>query len=543
MQYPYKDLENFTLPSLLDRSIKLYKNEPLSAIVGQTAMSYGEFMQKVQLSIELLRANGISKGDKVVLLSENMPNWGAAYFGATYFGAIIVPILTEFHPSDINSIIKHSEAKAAFVSDKNLSVIESCKDTDIKLVINLNKLEIIEHLSDNSYINQEKDKQTKLSKPDEDDMAAIIYTSGTTENSKGVMLTHKNLVTNALSSYSKVKVLPSDVFLSILPLAHTFECTVGLIIPILHGSSINYLDKLPTPSVLLDAFKTVKPTMILTVPIIIEKIYKKRVLENINNCIIRKNLYKISFLRKLINQFAGKKIIESFGGRMRFFAIGGAPLSPYVEEFLIEAKFPYVVGYGTTETSPLIAAATLGQKPRFKSTGTAMAGVELKIRNKDPKTGEGEICVKSPSIMIGYYKDQEKTDEVMEDGWFLTGDLGYIDKDGFLFINGRSKNLILGSSGENIYPEQIESIINKNAAVLDSLVMQKNNKLVAMICLDYETFDINKVKNIDDFLEKMRQDVNSQLSSFSKITKFIEQKEPFIKTPTKKIKRYLYANK
>lgn len=542
MQHPYENLENFTLPSLLNRSVKMYKNEPLSAVVGQTAMSYGEFMQKVQLTIELLRRNNISKGDKVAIISENMPNWGVAYFATTYFGAVIVPILVDFHPSEIHAILKHSEAKAVFLSDKFSEFIQSDKDTCIELTINLNQLDIIKSISDNKHSNQEKNQQAELSKPKEDDLCAIIYTSGTTGNSKGVMLTHKNLVTNALSSYSKVQVLPSDVFLSILPLAHVFECTVGLIVPILHGSSIYYVDKAPTPSILLKAFEVIRPTMMLTVPLIIEKIYKKSVFQTINNCIIKRNMYKIPFLRKLFNKLAGKKILASFGGRMRFFAIGGAPLSPFVEKFLIESNFPYIVGYGTTETSPLIAACALEDKPRFKSTGTAMAGVKLKIKDKDTKTGEGEICVKSSGIMIGYYKDKDKTNEVMEDGWFLTGDLGYIDKDGFLFISGRSKNVILGSNGENIYPEQIESIINKHGAVLDSLVMQKNNKLVAMICLDYEACNINQTKDMDDFLEKMRQNVNSQISSFSKITKFIEQKESFIKTPTNKIKRYLYEN-
>lgn len=508
---------------------------------GQKAINYGEFMQRIKQVSELLQTNGIFRGDKVVLLSENMPNWGVAYFATTYFGAVIVPILTDFHPSDIKEIIKHSEAKALFVSDNHLSTIKDAQDTDIKLAINLNRLEIIEKLSDSTYLDKTFEKSLE-SKPSENDLAAIIYTSGTTGHSKGVMLSHKNLVTNALSSYSKAKVLPSDTFLSILPLAHTFECTVGLIVPILHGSSVYYLDQAPVIKVLLEAFKTVRPTMILTVPLIIEKIYKKRVFEKIHSCVIQKNLYKIRFFRKILNIIAGKKIIKAFGGKVRFFAIGGAPLSPFVEEFLIEAHFPYIVGYGLTETSPLVAASVLGEKPRFKSTGTAMAGVELKIRNKDQKTATGEICVKSPSVMIGYYKDEAKTAEVMEDGWFLTGDLGHIDKDGFLFISGRSKNVIIGSNGENIYPEHIESIINNHGAVSESMVMQKNGKLVAMVELDYETCSVSITGDMDNFLENMRKDINSQLSSFSKVTKFIEQKEPFIKTPTNKIKRYLYEN-
>jgi len=556
MRHPYKNLENFTLSSLLNRSVDLYRDRPSFGMVSQKAMSYGEFMQKVHKTVEMLQKNGISKGDKVVLLSENMPNWGVAYFAVTYFGAVIVPILTDFHPSDIHHIIKHSEAKAMFVSDKCLESIEEDEIADIKFVIGLNRLEIVEDLTDTSYMTQIKKRLSVLSNeksaPSEDDLAAIIYTSGTTGHSKGVMLSHKNLVTNALSSHSKINMLPSDVFLSILPLAHTFECTVGLIIPILHGSSVYYIDKMPTPTVLLKSFSIVKPTMIVSVPLIIEKIYKNKILAKFNSSFILRNLYKIPFIRKKLNELAGKKLIETFGGKLRFFAIGGASLPFYVEEFLIEAKFPYLVGYGLTETAPMLAGSVLGRETKIRSTGTAFDGVEIRIDKKDPKTGEGEIVVKSPSLMMGYYKDKEKTDEVFENGWFLTGDLGYIDKDGFLFIRGRSKNVIIGSGGKNIYPEQIESIINKSVGVLDSLVMEQDSKLMARVLLDYEFIDekfeshINSntklQKDISDLLEEMRADVNSQLASFSKIVKFIEQREPFIKTPTKKIKRYLYAN-
>jgi len=556
MKYPYENLENFTLPSLLNRSVNLYKDRPSFGMVSQKAMSYGEFMQKVHETVEILQKNGVSKGDKVVLLGENMPNWGVSYFAVTYFGAVVVPILVDFHPSDIHHIIKHSEAKAMFVSDKCLESIEEGEIADVKLVISLNSLEILEELTDRSYVTQIKKRLSNLSlersTPAEDDLAAIIYTSGTTGHSKGVMLSHKNLVTNALSSHSKINMLPSDVFLSILPLAHTFECTVGLIIPILHGSSVYYIDKMPTPTVLLKSFKIVKPTMIISVPLIIEKIYKNRVLAKFNSSFIMRNLYKIPFIRKKLNELAGKKLIETFGGNLRFFAVGGAALPLYVEEFLIEAKFPYLVGYGLTETAPMLAGSVLGGETKVKSTGTAFAGVEIRIDNKDPKTGEGEIVAKSPSVMMGYYKDKEKTDAAFDNGWFLTGDLGYIDEDGFLFISGRSKNVIIGSGGKNIYPEQIESIINKNLAVLDSLVMEQEGRLIARILLDYEFVDkkfeshINSnsklQKDIISLLEEVRVDVNSQLASFSKIVKFIEQREPFIKTPTKKIKRYLYAN-
>ena len=556
MKYPYENLKDLTLPSVFDRSVELFGQRDALTKINETPMTYNDFHEKVMQMIEVMQERGISKGDKVVLLSENMPHWAVAYFSVTYIGAVIVPILPDFHPSDVYHIVRHSEAKAVFTSDKYLPTIEENNDSNINFVINLERLEVVEELNNHSYfseltkmVTKKITKNSEEVRPAEDDLAAIIYTSGTTGHSKGVMLSHKNLVANALSACTVIQTLETDVFLSVLPLAHTYECTVGLILPIVHGSSIYYINKTPTPSVLMKAFSTVKPTYMLSVPLIIEKIYKNKVLKKINESIITRNLYKIPFFRKKLNKIAGKKLYETFGGRLRFFGIGGAALSPFVENFLIEAEFPFTVGYGLTETAPLLAGTAITAETKFKSTGPAMLGVELKIKDPDAN-GEGEIMAKSPSVMMGYYKDKEKTAEVMEDGWFLTGDLGYIDEDGYLFISGRSKNVIIGSGGENIYPEQIESVINQNEAVLSSLVMEQDNKIVARIYLDYELidnmFNANKVsdakarEDITNYLEEMRKDVNSQLSSFSRISTFIEQTEPFVETPTKKIKRYLY---
>jgi long-chain acyl-CoA synthetase len=553
MQYPYENLENFTLPALLNRSVELYGDNNVLSKVSQDAMSYKEFYETVFSIIQVLKDNGIRKGDKVALLSENMPNWGVAYFSVTYFGAVIVPILPDFHPADVQHIIRHSEAKAVFVSNKHLQTIEDLEDSNMKFVIRLDTLEIIDELTNQSYMSKltQRISSKELPKPDEDDMAALLYTSGTTGHSKGVMLSHKNLVTNAMSAYKNITITPEDTFLSILPLAHTLECTVGLIVPILHGSSVVYIDKTPTPNVLIKAFSIVRPTMMLSVPLIIEKIYKNKILPKFTGSAFMKFLYNIPFFRKRLNKMAGKKLIETFGGRIRFFGIGGAALSPFVETFLKEAEFPYIIGYGLTETSPLIAGTRIGDPVKIGSTGLPMVGVDIKIFEPNPQNGEGEIYVKSPSIMLGYYKDEDQTNEVMDGEWFKTGDLGYIDEDGFLFISGRSKNVIIGPGGENIYPEQIEAIINQHETVLDSLMMEKDGKLVARIHLDYELIDkLFKADNtpesevkekIDQLLEEMRNEVNSQVASFSKITKFVEQIEPFVKTPTKKIKRYLYT--
>jgi len=557
MIYPYENLENFTLTSFINRSIELYPDAPALAKVNQDPITYKEMEDIAKDLIILLQENGIKKGDKVALLSENMPNWAIAYLSVTYFGGVIVPILPDFHKSDVHHIIRHSEAKAIFVSERHLATVEELENSGLHFVVKLDDLSLVDELTNHSYLTRIKQKITSkqdLTIPKEDDMAALLYTSGTTGHSKGVMLSHKNLVTNAMSAHKNVAITQDDVFLSILPLAHTLECTVGLLVPLLHGAQVVYIDKSPTPSVLLKAFSIVKPTMMVSVPLIIEKIYKNKVLPKFTGSFLMRNIYKIPFARKKLNQIAGKKLIETFGGRLRFFGIGGAGISRFVEEFLKEANFPYIIGYGLTETSPLIAGSHIGKESKIGSTGPAMVGVEIKIDKENPTAKDGEILVKSPSVMLGYYKDEAQTKEVItEDGWFKTGDLGYLDEDGYLFISGRSKNVIIGPAGENIFPEQIEARINQHEAVVDSLVMQRvDGKLIAKIHLDYElidkmfkannTPDVEVKEKIQELLEEMRQDVNSKISAYSRMVQFVEQIDPFVKTPTKKIKRFLYTN-
>jgi len=570
MQSPhdFSHLPKLTLPMLLEFAHHNYATLNCVSIVDEEPMLYTHFYTHVIETIALLKKSGITQGDKVAILSENLPQWGIAYFAITYFGAVAVPILTDFHANEIHHIIDHSEAKAIFVSSKQIDVITELELPNLACVINIETLSYEEKLCKQEKIRallggikkSAQDLKSKINKEssdiqerevEEDDLAVIIYTSGTTGHSKGVMLSHKNLVFNATAAATSVtNITPKDRFLSILPLAHTFECTTGFLIPMFHGSSIYYIQKAPTPTVLLKAFASVKPTYILSVPLIIEKIYRAKVLAKFNSSFFLSKLYKIPFFRKLLNKAAGKKLMESFGGELQFFGIGGSKLSPYVEQFLSEAGFPFSIGYGLTETSPIVA----GKKPFLnlpESTGPAITGVEIKIDTPKEGTQDGEVLVRGPNVMLGYYKDEEKTAEVIQEGWFYTGDLGYLDKEGNLFIRGRSKNVIIGASGENIYPEQIEAIINLNPFVLDALVFEMDSRLAARIHLDYELIDQEfradrqseaaLHTDIEALLETMRIDVNKQLSSFSKVNKFIEQTEPFVKTPTKKIKRYLYT--
>ncbi len=570
MNNPY-DLQELTLPALLERSFALYYEQECVCSIDSKATTYAHFYEKINDVVNQLESLGVHHGDHIAILSENMPNWVVAYFAITSIGAIAVPILPDFHMSEVHHILKDAPVKGIFVSEKHLDTILEQEENSLIFAINTNTLTMIDELSKTGKIaekleqfkksanelreklpasNKTSDEESMEFRPSEDDLAVLIYTSGTTGHSKGVMLTHKNLVSNAMSIHATVAITSKDRFLSILPLAHTFECTTGMLVPLLHGSSIYYLNKIPTPTILLKAMSTVKPTFMLSVPLVIEKICKTKVFPKFHANIVIDTLYKIPFFRKLINKAAGKKLLESFGGELVFFGIGGAPLSPYIEKFLIEAKFPYSIGYGLTETSPMLAGTTVG-KTKLKSTGPALDGIELKLRDFNPQTKQGEIIARGPNIMQGYYKDPERTAEVLDDkGWLATGDLGYFDDDGYLFISGRIKNVIIGASGENIYPEQIEATINENEYVADSLVYDQDGRLIARIHLDYERIDQKFASNehadselhddIEAYLEEMRVETNKKLSSFTKISKYIEQSESFVKTPTKKIKRYLY---
>ncbi len=566
MNKKFIELPELTLKALFDYSIANYSNRPAVQFVDNEPVSYKQLAHNVEIIQEMLRMYGIMPGDRVALYSENMPNWSAVYFAVTTMGAVIVPILPDFHTSEALHIAVHAECKAAFISQKLFeTMLDETQPPTMSLLVILDKLHILEKLSTPSKIDKvlqkggkqfskamekfSKDKKESISPVQENTLAAIIYTSGTTGNSKGVMLSHKNITFDATASQLVVDIYPEDKFLSILPLAHTYECTVGMIIPILNGASIHYIQKPPTPTILLKAMSIVKPDFILTVPLVIEKIYKNKILPNFQKNIVMKTLYSIPFIRKQFNKIAGRKLIESFGGRVRFFGIGGASVSPTVEKFLREAKFPYCIGYGLTETAPFLAG-TNPSKTKFKAIGPVIPGTQLQLRDKN-KEGIGTLWAKGPNVMMGYYKDPEKTSEVMdEDGWFNTEDIGYFDEDNYFFMSGRAKNIIVGSSGENIYPEQIEATINAQNFVSDSLVFDNEGVLTARIHLDYdqldEAFGIKQVsetkthEKVSMLLEEIRVEVNNSVSNFSRIRKVIEQREEFIKTPTKKIKRYLY---
>lgn len=540
-----------TFPAIFNETLKKFGNRNAYAFAGETPISYGEVYKNIQALISFLENIGIKPGDKVAILSVNMPNWAIAYFSITFMGAVSVPILPDFSSREIDNVIGHSGAKAIFISSSLLSRIEGFKSEELKTIIAIEDFSIIS-AEGNPVEFKPSAIPLKKYNIEEEDLASIIYTSGTTGRSKGVMLTHQNICFNAMKGRKIQYMDENDRFLSVLPLSHTYENTLGLVLPMLCGSCVYYLRKPPTPAVLIPALGLVKPTMMLTVPLIIEKIYFNKVLPTFRDNKFLRTLYRVPFLRKKLNAAAGKKLFQTFGGELKFYGIGGAKLNRTVEKFLIEARFPYAIGYGLTETAPLLAG-TNAKKTIPESTGPAIEGIELKIHEPDKNTGEGEIWAKGPNVMKGYYKEPEITKEVLTpDGWFKTGDLGVFDSSNNLYIKGRLKNMIVGSSGENIYPEEIESIINNFRFVVESLVVEQKGKLVALVHLNkeelekkYQTFRDDMTKQfedrIDELLNEVKLYVNSHVNKFSQIQKIVLQQEPFQKTATLKIKRFLYT--
>ena len=544
-----------TIYELLHTSVEKFSNNIAFSMFGGEDVTYKEVLERVNHVQDLLLDAGLNPGDKVALLSSSMPNWGVSYFAVTTAGMVVVPLMPDFTGEELDSLIEHSEAKALLVSDKLFTKLSKEAVSKLNIVIRTKNL---------SIISQTVKAQGSKAMPKPEDLAAIIYTSGTTSKPKGVMLTHYNLASNASLCNVLFPIREDDVTLSVLPMSHTYECTLGLLLIFSGGGRMTYLEKPPTPSVLLPALRKVRPTIFLIVPLIIEKVYNSQVKSKFTANKFISTLYGVGFIRRILHRIASKKLMKAFGGRIRFLGIGGSKLHIDTETFLYEGGFPYAIGYGLTETAPM-AAGQIPGKCRLGSTGPAMAGVQIRLDNINPETGHGDVVIKSPSVMQGYYKNPEATAEVFtKDGWFRTGDLGELDKDGYLYIKGRLKNMIVGASGENIYPEDIESVLNTYAYVSESIVIEQDGHLVALV--HYDSDAIERLKNEwmerweisrDKFKEKEREweekmeelkkdimkYVNSKVNRFSRISEVVEEKEEFVKTPSKKIRRFLYERR
>lgn len=508
------------------------------------SITYSE-AKKLALNLaEKIRETGIGKNDKVAILSENNPFWPIAYFAVILSDATAVPILPDFTSDEVSLLTNHSEAKGIIVSTKQLPKIDKTLPLSI---FEITESEIVTHAS--RIGTKTVEKQVLPS-----DIASIIYTSGTTGTPKGVMLTHDNFIHNTNGCFTVQDINIDDVFLSVLPLAHAYEFTIGLLLPMVAGSTIHYLSKPPTASTLIPAMAEIRPTTMLTVPLIMEKIFKNGIKPKLTDSRLKRALYSTILGRKLMHRLAGKELKQKFGGRIRFFGVGGAKLDGKTEQFLKEAKFPYSIGYGMTEEAPLIAGSPPRETKLF-STGKVVQNQEIKIINPDPKTGIGEIWARGRNIMKGYYKLPELTNELITpEGWLKTGDLGKLQPNGYLYICGRLKNIILGPNGENIYPEDIEAILNRHQLVMDSLVYEMKGKLIAKVNLNQMEFEQKyqemkmaaanfqqeMERKVDEVLAELQAYVNNQVNRSSRLSVVVIQSEPFEKTPTQKIKRYLY---
>ena len=537
-----------TLYDLVRNSTERFASRIAFSMYDGDELTYAEVGRRIGRVQEILTESGLGPGDKVALLSSNMPNWGVCYFAVTSAGMIAVPILPDFSGEELDMIIEHSEAKALLVSDKLFTKLSKRTIERLHVVVRTKNLGII---------SQRVHTAGSTAVPSPDDLAVIIYTSGTTSKPKGVMLTHKALCAQVDMSAAIFPIGGEDVFLSVLPLSHTYECSIGMIYPFSMGARVVYLDRPPTASALMPALRAVRPTVMLIVPLIIEKIYRHQVLAKFNSNALWRTVYRVGFLRRYLHRVAGKKLMKLFGRRLRFLGIGGAKLDGGAERFLMEARVPYAIGYGLTETAPLLAGAAPSQV-RLGSTGPQAPGVQLRLENVNPETRQGEIVAMTPSVMLGYYKSPEVTKEVFTaDGWFRTGDLGEFDSDGWLYIKGRLKNMIVGPGGENIYPEDIESVLNSHVCIADSIVTEHEGRLVALVHFNREEIE----SMIDDWreewetykeaweakTEQLKQEimefVNAKVNRFSRISEVVEEKEAFIKTPTHKIKRFLYSKR
>ena len=531
-----------TLAKLYDYSTTVYSKNQYTQWYDtkEGGYTYHNFKMKCDSISKILTQYGIGAGDKVAILSQSMPNWSVAFFSTVVFGRIAIPILPDSSENEVTNILNHSESKVMFVSQKLASKLSKECMNKLTLVIDMDTFDIIK---------ADDDKFTcdgRATVPTPEDIAAIIYTSGTTGSAKGVVLSHRNLASNVITCYHSCPRGEKDRWLSILPMAHTLEMTLSMLYPMYCGSTVYYLPKPPVASLLLKAMKIVKPTTILSVPLIIEKVYRNSVLPTIKKS--RTLTWMNEHMNGLMCRIIGMKLKKTFGGCVTFFGIGGAKLDPEVEAFLLKAKFPYAIGYGLTETSPLLGYAMNGWRA-VGTLGYPVYNVQLKLHNVDPTTGEGEIVAKGPNVMLGYYKDPQRTKSVFtEDGWFRTNDLAIQDKKGRFYIKGRRNNMILGPSGENIYPEEIESVINNVDGVAESIVVERNGRLVALVQLDENMIEWNKegedriYEKLDKYKAKLLSLVNRNVNKTSQVSSVEVMKEPFEKTATQKIRRFKYKD-
>lgn len=534
--------KNWDLPALTDYST-------------QNTLLYKELAEEIAKVHILLQKCGIKKGDKIALVGKNTPQWCIVYMATITYGAVLVPILQDFNPQDICHIVNHSDSVLLFINDSIWAHIDPTALSQIRAAISIDKSnclfqrdgekidQFLAGLDDDfiaTYPQGFTPEDIVYADNSNEELAIINYTSGTTGFSKGVMLSGNNLAGNVMFGVRSHLHYRGSRCLSFLPLAHAYGCAFDFLVPLAVGSHITLLGKIPSPKILIKALAEVKPHLIICVPLVLEKIYRKRLHPLINKPLMRIAL-RIPIVNTLIFNKINKGLIQALGGSFEEVIVGGAPLNAEVESFLRKIKFPFTVGYGMTECAPLISYTPHREFIAFSSGRTLHGYVETKTI---PEGSTGEICVRGEHVMIGYYKNEKATRDVIDsEGWLHTGDVGSISHDGTIFIKGRSKTMLLGANGQNIYPEIIEAKINNMPYVAESLVVERNNKLVALIVPDYEALSTDELEEsqLDKIMEENRIQENTMVAPYEKITAIKIHREEFEKTPKRSIKRYLYS--
>ncbi|MDE6418163.1 MAG: AMP-binding protein [Duncaniella sp.] len=539
--------QNWTLPALTDYG-------------SGTTMTYADLARRIAATHMLFKACGVRKGDKVALMGKNSIAWVETYMATVTYGAVIVPVLHDFNVQDAQHIINHSGSVLLFVSESIFENMDFERIPDVRAVFSLEHRRVLaesatldgkaakclERLPDRmrrSYPHGFTSADVSYPDVDENDIAEINYTSGTTGFSKGVMLTYNNLKGNVVFGIESRLHYRGSRCLSFLPLAHAYGCAFDMLVPLAVGTHVTLLGKLPTPKLLLKAFAEVKPSLIICVPLILEKIYRNKLRPMLEKGYVR-NIMRLPGLNKVLYRKIRQQLIAAFGGEFEEVIVGGAPLNPEVEQFLHRIGFPFTVGYGMTECGPLISY-TPWRRFIPGSSGRVLPGImEAKIDGSpDPAKVSGEICVRGMNVMKGYYRNPEATEAVIDaEGWLHTGDMGTISHDNTIFIRGRSKTMILSANGQNIYPEEIEAKLNNMPYVAESLVVERGNGLVALVYPDYDAVDRDKLVNADlpEIMEKTRTELNKLVAPYERIDKIQLIANEFEKTPKRSIKRYLY---
>ena len=538
--------------SRLEEQIKANWERPALANFRGESFTFGELATQIAKFHVFFDAVGIKKGDKVALCAKNSARWGITFFAANTYEAVLVPILADFHPDSVNSLVDHSESVLLLTDTEIWSKLDIEKMPKLKAVISSSDFSLL-YAADEKVqaVNDDIDElfaakyptgfsASDVSYPKENDkeLAIINYTSGTTSAPKGVMLRYECISANVEFGQKRLPSYPGDTIVSMLPMAHMYGMMFELIYPVCGGSSVYYLGKTPTPALLLGAMAEVKPYLVITVPLVMEKIFKSKVAPVINKPVM-KVLTAIPGVNQLIFKKIRTTLLNAFGGKVREIVMGGAALNPDVEKWFMKFKLPFTVGYGMTEAAPLLAYEDWWEFAP-KSCGKCVDSVEIRIDSEDPYNKVGEIQAKGISLMSGYYKNEEATAAAFtEDGWMRTGDLGLIDKKGNIFIKGRSKNMILSANGQNIYPEEIEAVVNNQPYVVESVVIDRGASLVALVYVDSEKLAQDGV-SIDEHVKNVQNEVNKSMPAYSKISKVEVMDQPFEKTPKMSIKRFMY---